>query len=387
MRVLVFMGSYLPGMGSAGVTVSISNMVKELNPDVEFYIITADRDHGDVEPYNNVLLEQWTKFGDANVFYSARYSKELKYFKDIINKSKFDAYYVNGFYNYTTNFRLLWLYLTKQIPQKPLIVAPRGIFSLGKYDNKQVSRWCYRKMFCVLGLVKKIIWHATADFERQHILNLFPKVGDNIYIIPNITNIDMQDRIVTLAKVKGKANVMFISRISEKKNIKQIIKALSMVRGEIQMNFYGMIGGESDLAYWNECKVLIESLPSNVHCTYHGEVSHDQVKRLFMNHHLFFFPTFGENYGHVIAESLACGCPVLLSDMTPWNMLREYGGGWNYGVYETDKYANALQQIVDMNQEDWRTMSNNALRIAKDNIETNKVRQSYREFFSKIATL
>ena len=34
------------------------------------------------------------------------------------------------------------------------------------------------------------------------------------------------------------------------------------------------------------------------------------------NYHFFVFPTLTENYGHVIAESLICNCPVILSKGT-----------------------------------------------------------------------
>ena len=37
--------------------------------------------------------------------------------------------------------------------------------------------------------------------------------------------------------------------------------------------------------------------------------------------------TAGENFGHTIAEALAVGRPVLLSDTTPWSARVEAGGG------------------------------------------------------------
>jgi hypothetical protein len=40
---------------------------------------------------------------------------------------------------------------------------------------------------------------------------------------------------------------------------------------------------------------------------------------------LFLFPTLGENYGHVISEALASGCPVVISDQTPWRNLEAEG--------------------------------------------------------------
>jgi glycosyltransferase involved in cell wall biosynthesis len=42
------------------------------------------------------------------------------------------------------------------------------------------------------------------------------------------------------------------------------------------------------------------------------------VPGVFRQYDLFVFPTRGENFGHVIIESLSVGTPVLLSDRTPW---------------------------------------------------------------------
>ena len=42
---------------------------------------------------------------------------------------------------------------------------------------------------------------------------------------------------------------------------------------------------------------------------------------------LFFLPTRGENFGHVIAEALSVGTPVLISDQTPWRKLAAVGLG------------------------------------------------------------
>lgn len=377
MKVLLFMGSYLPGTNSAGITTSVSNMAKELGPDVEFYIVTADRDHGDKAPYKDVLLEQWTTYEEAHVFYSQRYTKDMKYLRDIINNANCDAYYINGFYNISDNFRVFWLYFTCQIAQKKLIIAPRGIFSLGEYNNKKMMRWCYRQLFRCMRLNKKAIWHATSELEKNHVQELFPEVHNNIRVIPNMSGISVTPRTSYPIKEAGMIKIMFISRMSEKKNIKEILNALSHARGDIQMDFYGMIGGDDDKRYWTECIKVIKSLPSNIKCSYHGPVPHDRVSSIYQEHHLFFFPTFGENYGHVIAESLAFGCPLLLSDTTPWNMLEEYGAGWNYGVHDTIDYSKALQKVVDMGQDEWNRMSDCAFKIAEEYINVNKMRKSY----------
>ena len=38
---------------------------------------------------------------------------------------------------------------------------------------------------------------------------------------------------------------------------------------------------------------------------------------MFQEYDLLFLPTKGENFGHVILESMSAGTPVLISDTTP----------------------------------------------------------------------
>lgn len=382
--ILLFVGSYLPGTKSAGVTTSISNMCKYLYDSIRFKIVTRDRDIGDELPYNNVELNKWTKYNEADVYYSSEYVHSLKALRTIINNTSFDAYYINGFYNVVDNFRPLLLYALHLIPRKPIIIAPRGIFSMGDFEKKKGLRAMYRCVMKVLllGSRKSVFWHATADLEKEHIISHFKRA--NVFVLPNISNVEVYNREVFPPKESGKIKIMFISRITGKKNILFMLDILSRVKGDIEMNFYGIIGSQEEEKYWEECKEKIQALPDNVKCKYYGEVSHDKVKYLFEEHHLFFFPTMGENYGHVIAESLAYGCPVLLSNTTPWNMLEDYKAGWNIPLDIHQKYIDALQYIIDTNQEQWCEMSHNAQNVARDYIDRAKIVNDYAKVFGAL---
>ena len=51
---------------------------------------------------------------------------------------------------------------------------------------------------------------------------------------------------------------------------------------------------------------------------------------------IFLFPTRGENFGHVVAEALSVGCPVLTTPTTIWTDLLTSGGG---SVFDGDVEA------------------------------------------------
>jgi glycosyltransferase involved in cell wall biosynthesis len=98
-------------------------------------------------------------------------------------------------------------------------------------------------------------------------------------------------------------------------------------------------------------------------------------------HHVFLFPTLGENYGHVIQEALAAGCAVVLSNQTPWQDLEKQGIGYVYEVDATKSYAKAIEDYAQMDQERFQGIVDKVL-IYAANHSNNKVSTSgYRYMF------
>ena len=386
-RIMIFVGSYLPGTKSAGVTTSISSLVEALADRYSFYIVTADRDIGDAEPYDGVETECWTGLGHAQVWYSGQYLHSIRALERIIRSVPADAVYCNGFYNRQDTQRVLLLSRLGRIPRTPIIIAPRGIFSMGDAERNRAARAAVRLLFRMEGFAKTVFWHAASDPERRDILQHFPNAADRITVIPNLSGLAVRSKSPQPPKRRGELNIIFLSRITEKKNLRTVLECLQGLRGEIRLEIYGMIGTRADQAYWNDCQPLIRALEgSNVLVSVRGEAAHDQVAALFARQHVFFFPTFGENYGHVIAESLANGCPVLLSDTTPWNDAEAYGAGWVYPLSARDQFTAKLQELADMDDAAWRVYAEGALACAAVKLNEADTRRKYIEFFDRITS-
>ena len=84
---------------------------------------------------------------------------------------------------------------------------------------------------------------------------------------------------------------------------------------------------------------------------YHGEIDHENVHQALAAHDLFFLPTRGENYGHVIFEALAAGLPVLISDQTPWRNLEALGVGWDLPLMAEEKFCAVIEAQAALNDE------------------------------------
>jgi glycosyltransferase involved in cell wall biosynthesis len=102
------------------------------------------------------------------------------------------------------------------------------------------------------------------------------------------------------------------------------LEAISASQAAVQLDIFGPI---EDQAYWELCQRLMAGMPARATARYMGELPHAQVSSTVGAYDAFLFPTLGENFGHVIAESLASGCPVICSKTTPWSPVLRDGGG------------------------------------------------------------
>ena len=112
---------------------------------------------------------------------------------------------------------------------------------------------------------------------------------------------------------------------------------------------------------------------------FHGKIEHERVRDVFAEHDLFLFPTLGENYGHVVCEALSAGCPVLISDQTPWRNLEDEGAGWDIPLSQTERFSAVLQQCVDADAECYSAMSDSARVYAEMHLQDPAVIQANRE--------
>jgi len=88
-----------------------------------------------------------------------------------------------------------------------------------------------------------------------------------------------------------------------------------------------------------------------------------------------------ESFGHAIFEALAVGCPVLISDRTPWKNLQEKKAGWDLPLSDIHLITKTLQIVTDMNDDDWQSYRNGSLNLAESYVKRLNVDKEYRILF------
>ena len=167
------------------------------------------------------------------------------------------------------------------------------------------------------------------------------------------------------------------------KNLDFALRALSMVQEKVDFTVYGPA---EDQGYWEECQALVGRLPENVRFQYLGAVSAKDVPHLLADQDLFFLPTRGENFGHVIVEAFGAGLPVLTSDRTPWRHLESRGVGWDLPVGDEalPRFVERIDAVARFSEVELRGWRLRARELAESIARDTKVLDENRTMFETI---
>tara|TARA_R110002124_G_scaffold59474_3_gene164281 strand:- start:251 stop:640 length:390 start_codon:yes stop_codon:yes gene_type:complete len=118
-----------------------------------------------------------------------------------------------------------------------------------------------------------------------------------------------------------------------------------------------------------------------VQVKYQGTLTPDQVVESLSGYDVFFFPTKGENYGHVIAEALCAGLPILIADTTPWKNLQQKGIGWDLPLKNPTAFSSVLDQLAIAPIDEHLRMRRAVLRWTKEKFSQRDVIDANIEMF------
>jgi glycosyltransferase involved in cell wall biosynthesis len=381
--VLAFVRYYLPGDKSGGPVRTISNLVDHLGGDIEFRIVTSDRDALDNVPYPGVRVDAWNRVGDALVYYVPPAKRTIRRFLKLIENTPYDVLYLNSFFDPIFTQRPLMARRLGLLPTKPVVIAPRGEFSPEALAIKHWKKVPYQWLASAFGLYRGLIWQASSDQEAEDIRCAIGATARNISVARNLPPllIGNESHDNQSLKDSGPLRVVFLSRITPMKNLDFALRVLARVNTAVHFDIYGPIRDES---YWRQCQALMAKLPPNISFQYHGAVAHSEVPTVLGSHDLFLLPTRGENYGHVILESLSAGTPVLIANTTPWRNLEEAGIGSDLALDDEQGFVDRIHRASQLSDEAFKVWRERVSGFAREFAANPDIVASNRKLFMDI---
>jgi glycosyltransferase involved in cell wall biosynthesis len=156
----------------------------------------------------------------------------------------------------------------------------------------------------------------------------------------------------------AKSYILFLSRIHPKKGCDLLLSAFASLASH-HPNVDVVIAGPDQVGWRAELEALASRLgiPDRVHWT--GPLYGDAKWGAFYGADAFILPSHVENFGIAVAEALACGVPVLISDKV--NIWREIEAA-DAGIVDADTLEGTKRLLSN-----WLTLSNatkQAMRLA-----------------------
>lgn len=368
------MGRYLPGYKDGGPVRTIKNLTDYLGEEYNFKILTCDRDHGDEKSYDNIVVNGWNRVGNADVYYVPPKGFSIKRIEQL--SREVDLIYCCGCFNdYAIN-----LLIANRIGRikVPVVIAAMGLFSPMEFRLKYKKKKLFTTVFNMLGMFRKVYWSATSEMEISEICQQVLAKREQFFIAEDLPR-KVDETPVVKKKDVDSINVVWISRIAPKKNLKAAIEILKKVKATVNFTIYGPVHVQE---YWDECIAELKKLPTNIKWEHKGNVDSEKVVEKLKEHHVFLFPTLGENYGHVIQEALSAGCPCVLSDQTPWQDLEENGVGYVISLDNLNEFTCRVEEYAKMSSEEFAKVINKTQEYAIKNSNMKVETTGYKDIFN-----
>lgn len=233
------------------------------------------------------------------------------------NASRFDVVHVHSVFSHPS----LAAGRAARRAGVPYVVRP-----LGQLDAWSLSRHAGRKkVFLAAGgkrlLVRAAAIHWTDASERGRAPEFASALPS--FVVP----LGVEERIFDSPAAGNRERVvLFLSRLDPKKNVESLIDAFSGL-GEVAAGWRLVIAGGGERAYVDSLRTRAAHAADRVEFV--GWLSGEAKLRALRTAQIFVLPSKQENFGIAVAEAMASGVPVVVSEAVALSgVVRRVGAGW-----------------------------------------------------------
>lgn len=250
------------------------------------------------------------------------------------NAHRFDAVLVEGLWQY--HGFAVWRALAGT--ETPYYVFPHGMLGpwfKHTYPLKHLKKWLYWPWaeYRVLRDARNVIF--TCEEERMlagesfWLYNVNEAVsGFGIANPPSDADGLAAKFLVQYPYLQGRRVVLCLSRIHKVKGCDLLIEAFARV-AEQDESLHLVMAGPDQTGWVVKLKARAEALGVAHRITWPGMLEGEMKWGAFYAAEVFCLPSHHENFGIVVAEALACGKPVLISNkVNIWREIEAAGAGF-----------------------------------------------------------
>lgn len=309
MRVLMVTPSFFPIVGGCETVVEqLTNNLNRLHVTTDVMTFNMQKkwfpnNKSETTEENGFKVFRVSGFNPINSIYSPfRKALSIKIIPTINFSKKFADYDIIHFHD-DTDLSFPGFSYFRDGCKKPRLLHCHGLnYVYNRYSRNRLTGSLFRKVADV--------YLALSNNSKEMLLGLgIPEA--KIEILPNA--VDTRVFVPNYAK-KLDNLILCVARITKSKGITTLLKALFHCDSPSKVI---LIGPVNDDAYFSEVQTLIKKInEQTVHnVTYLGRVSQEELLDCYQKATVFACPSNSEPFGIVNLEALACGTPVVASNV------------------------------------------------------------------------
>ncbi len=313
MNVLHVVPTYLPATRYGGPIYAIHGLCKSLVEEgVHVSVYTTNVDGPTV---SNVKLNTPVDIDGVQVtYFSSPYFSRLFYAPDMKlmledQIGNFDLLHGHSIYLWPTKLAARTCLKTKT----PYVLSPRGMLVRNLVAKKnRILKLSWIKLVERKNISIANAVHFTSMIEANAAKSFDLDIKTS-FVLPNgIDSKEIEQYINKKGASKPQAHdipvILYLGRINWKKGLDRLIKSMALVKKAKLV-----IAGNDEEGYTEKLKKLIDQFRLNDRIEFTGPRYGLEKYSLFMDADVFVLPSYSENFGNAALESMALGCPVIVT--------------------------------------------------------------------------
>lgn len=242
----------------------------------------------------------------------------------------YDVVHAHSHLYFSTNVAAGLLRLSKT----PLVLTNHGLISqtapraIQKVYLPTVGRFTFNS-------ADRVLCYTEVDRERLHEQDISAPVS----VIHNGIDCSI---FRPISSVPTRKQLLYVGRLNEAKGVDRLIQAFEQLHAEFPELSLKIVG---DGPMRESLRKLCERREIEDRVTFLGTVPNEELPRVYNESRVFVLPSDAEGLPRTVLESLACGTPVVTSDLTQLESVVE-GCGFQVPPESIDELAAAIRRLL-----------------------------------------
>jgi glycosyltransferase involved in cell wall biosynthesis len=373
--------------GPSQMVLGLSKGLAEAGEDVTILTTNSNGDFGQL-PLDVPLETPISQEGYQIIYFPCSPFRRYKFSLPLLNwlsqhAKDYDIAHIHALFSPVSTFAA-----TVARNQKlPYILRPLGTLDPSDLQKKKQLKQIYGNLLEKPNLAGAAGVHFTSKQEAK-VSERYGRQTKDI-IVP--LGVALSDNIPPLGETRQKLGIpadipliLFMSRIDPKKGLSLLIEALeNLIEKDINFHFVLAGGNPQDPQYEAKIKQQIQSSKLAEKTTITGFVKGELKLGLLQDADIFVLPSYYENFGIAVAEAMAMGTSVVISDQVHiWEDIQQTSSGW---ICQCDSLSLTEKLIESLeNPETLKQRGNNAQKLVLEQYNWQKIAQKMIDIYREL---